>query len=100
MIKDNQKYFNRLHVLLDALAVTGSYLLAWYLKFKGPFSEEGIGALPRGVYFSALYFLVPGYIILYYWYKYYSIALSKKESAIEFIKHSTLMDFYLQFLLF
>ena len=37
---------------------------------------------------------------LYYWYKYYSIALSKKESAIEFIKHFTLMDFYLQFLLF
>ncbi len=72
MIKDNQKYFNRLHVLLDALAVAGSYLLAWYLKFIGPFRAEGIGALPMGFYLSALYFLVPGYIILYYWYKLYT----------------------------
>ncbi|MBQ9989611.1 MAG: undecaprenyl-phosphate glucose phosphotransferase [Lachnospiraceae bacterium] len=71
MIKDNQKYFNRLHVLLDALAVAGSYLLAWYLKFV-VFAEEGIGALPMGFYFSALYFLVPGYIILYYTYKLYT----------------------------
>lgn len=72
MIKDNQKYFNRLHVLLDALAVVGSYLLAWYLKMAGPFAEEGVGTLPMNIYFSALYFLVPGYIILYYWYKLYT----------------------------
>lgn len=72
MIKDNQKYFNRLHVLLDALAVAGSYLLAWYLKMAGPFAEEGVGTLPMNIYFSALYFLVPGYIILYYWYKLYT----------------------------
>ncbi len=72
MIKDNQKYFNRLHVLLDAMAVAGSYLLAWYLKFEGPFAEEGAGALPQGFYFGILYFLVPAYIILYYWYKLYT----------------------------
>ena len=36
MIKDNQKYFNGLHVFLDALAIAGSYILAWYLKFEGP----------------------------------------------------------------
>ena len=71
MIKDNQKYFNRLHVLLDALAVAGSYLLAWYLKFV-VFAEEGIGVLPMGFYFSILYVLVPGYIILYYAYKLYT----------------------------
>lgn len=72
MIKDNQKYFNRLHVLLDALAVAGAYLMAWYLKMVGPFAEEGVGTLPMSFYFSALYFLVPGYIILYYWYKLYT----------------------------
>ena len=71
MIKDNQKYFNRLHVLLDALAVAGSYLMAWYLKFVA-FVEEGVGSLPMGFYFSALYLLVPGYIILYYSYKLYT----------------------------
>ncbi len=29
MIKDNQKYFNRLHLLMDAVVVAVSYLLAW-----------------------------------------------------------------------
>ena len=72
MIKDNQKYFNGLHVFLDALAIAGSYILAWYLKFEGPFVTEGAGALPMGFYFSALYFLVPGYLILYYWFKLYT----------------------------
>lgn len=72
MIKDNQKYFNGLHVLLDALAIAGSYILAWYLKFEGPFVTEGAGALSMGFYFGALYFLVPGYLILYYWFKLYT----------------------------
>ena len=34
MIKDNQKYFNRLHVVLDALIVVLTYMLAWFLKFR------------------------------------------------------------------
>ena len=72
MIKDNQKYFNGLHVLLDALAIAGSYILAWYLKFEGPFVTEGAGALSMDFYFKALYFLVPGYLILYYWFKLYT----------------------------
>ena len=40
MIKDNQKYFNGLHVLLDAIAIAGSYVFAWYLKFEGPFVTD------------------------------------------------------------
>lgn len=72
MIKDNQKYFNGLHVLLDALAVAGAYMLAWYLKFEGPFATEGVGTLGQLFYFRALYFLVPGYLILYYWFKLYT----------------------------
>ena len=33
MIKGNQKYFNRLHVLLDALIIAASYGLSWVIKF-------------------------------------------------------------------
>ena len=68
MIKDNQKVFNRLHLLVDAVVVAVSYLLAWYIKFATPFAntEPGAGALSMDVYFSALYFLVPGYVFLYY----------------------------------
>lgn len=72
MIKDNQKYFNRLHVVLDALVIAVSYLLAWWLYFESRFADKSIGKLEMGVYFSALYFLVPGYLILYYWFRMYT----------------------------
>ena len=92
MIKDNQKYFNGLHVLIDALAVTGSYLLAWYLKFEGPFSQEGIGALEQSFYFSALYFLVPGFLVLYYSFKLYTPkrAQTLEKENIDIVKVNTI----------
>ena len=66
MIKDNQKYFNQLHVLIDGLVVAVAYMLAWFLKFKGPFSGGSVLAYTPAFYFSVLYFLVPGYLIIYY----------------------------------
>lgn len=72
MIKDNQKYLNRLHVVVDALVTAGSYVLAWWLMFGSRFADKGIGVLDMGIYFSALYFVVPGYLILYYWCKLYT----------------------------
>lgn len=74
MIKDNQKYFNRLHLLVDAAVVAFSYLLAWYIKFCTIFAdtEPGAGALDMRTYFSFLYFVVPEYIILYYFFNLYA----------------------------
>lgn len=74
MIKDNQKYLNRLHLLLDAVIVACSYMLAWYLKFESIFAakKQGIGVLEMKTYFYALYFIVPGYIILYYSFNMYT----------------------------
>lgn len=74
MIKDNQKYFNRLHLLMDAVIVTCSYILAWYLKFESVFATKklGVGVLGKETYFYALYFIVPGYIILYYSFNMYT----------------------------
>ena len=68
MIKDNQKYFNRLHVVLDAAVIAVSYTLAWYLRFANPFFDTDAiaGALPVRTYFRMLYLIVPGYLILYY----------------------------------
>ena len=67
MIKDNQKYFNRLLVLLDALVITVSYLLAWFLWLGGSVVEmkPGTGVLAREIYFSVLFVVIPGYLILY-----------------------------------
>ncbi len=74
MIKDNQKYFNRLHVVLDAVIVAVSYTLAWYLKFASPFSytDPSVGALDVRTYFEMLYVIVPGYLILYYSFNLYT----------------------------
>lgn len=66
MIKDNQKYFNRLHILLDAIIVAVSYMVAWWIKFEGPLADTSAGAYTMESYFYALYFLVPGYLILFY----------------------------------
>lgn len=67
MIKDNQKVFNRLHVLVDALLITVSYILAWYLKFHVFCSGVSkTGTLSMQQYFNVLWILVPGYILLYY----------------------------------
>ena len=84
MIKDNQKYFNRLHVIIDALVIIGSYMLSWYLKFEGPFADKTKGAHSMGFYFSALYFVVPIYMILYYMNKMYTPKRTQKVET-EFI---------------
>ena len=76
MIKDNQKIFNRLHVLLDALVIILTYAAAWFLKFRSgiePFyTGADVGALSGRTYFSALYMIVPGYLFLYYLFNMYA----------------------------
>ena len=55
MIKDNQRYLNRLHVVVDAVVTAASYLLAWWLMFGSRFADKEIGVLDMGIYFSPLF---------------------------------------------
>ena len=67
MIKDNQTHLNRLHVIVDGLIVAGSYMLSYYIKFESVFRDKNPGGvLSMSTYFSALYYLVPSYLFLYY----------------------------------
>ncbi len=94
MIKDNQKIFNRLHLVVDAIVVAISYLLAWYIKFATVIAgtEPGAGALPKETYFSFLYFLVPGYILIYYYFNMYKPkrATRRKYEIINIITSNTI----------
>jgi Undecaprenyl-phosphate glucose phosphotransferase len=72
LIKDNQKYFNRMHVVIDAVVICISYLLAWFLKFVGPFSENSVRSLPFEWYMKTLVVIVPVYLILYYAFSMYT----------------------------
>lgn len=67
MIKDNQKYFNRLQVLIDACVIAVSYWLAWFLKFemKISFFSEAVRSLTFQQYMMLLILIIPGYLILY-----------------------------------
>lgn len=81
MIKDNQIFFNRMHIVLDGMVTAVSFLIAWALKFLTPLAEStpGVTALSAETYFRTLYFIVPGYLILYAVYDLYS---SKRSSRI------------------
>ena len=66
MIKDNQRFLNKLHVLLDILIICASYALAWLLTIVAPIFPAGHGVLPPQVYFAALIPIVPAYLLLYW----------------------------------
>lgn len=69
MIKENQKAFNRIHIILDGLVIYLSFCLSYYIRFdcplfKGLFSRNGYW-LQLIQYQSMLAVLIPVYLILY-----------------------------------
>ena len=66
MIKDNQKVFNRLLVVIDAIITAVSLILGYVLKFYVLQKEPGPGVLPLRDYVSLLVFIIPGYVLVYY----------------------------------
>ncbi len=69
MIKENQKRLNRLHVLLDALVIFISYLIAYLIMY---YNDDAILALSTQVYFSALIIIIPLFLILYEFFELYT----------------------------
>ena len=65
MIKDNQKYFNRMHVVMDGVIILVSYLLAYYIRLESglfPQKEEG---MRMREYMLMISIIVPYYCLLY-----------------------------------
>ncbi|MGN0334320.1 MAG: undecaprenyl-phosphate glucose phosphotransferase [Lachnospiraceae bacterium] len=63
MIKDNQRHFNRLHIVLDAVVVVLSYLLAWVCRFLW---MEGVQSLSFSTYCMVLIPLIPYTLFVYF----------------------------------
>ena len=72
MIKENQSFLNKLHVVLDALVIAVSYVLSWYLRFRSGIFEMDAWYLSLQVYMSGLIFIIPGYLLLYYIFQLYT----------------------------
>lgn len=69
MIKDNQRHFNRLHVIIDAVTVVVSYLLAWLIRFP---LLQGDPGLPFSYYSTMLIPLVPYTLFVYFAFNLYT----------------------------
>lgn len=65
LIKDNQKNFSRLHMLIDVFVVTVSYALAWLIRFQGIFEHSAVQSKTVQEYMFMLIFIIPGYLLLY-----------------------------------
>lgn len=67
MIEKNQKYFNNLLAIMDALVIFGTYWFAWYLRYRSPvFSVNSVEAVSFSEYMTALFFIIPLIIIMYW----------------------------------
>lgn len=91
MIKENQKYFNALHVVLDALVVLLSFRIGYFIRFT-------IFAPPKNTYFAlfsyyykSLILIVPLYLLLYLIFHLYAPKrfLSRRYELMNIIKANT-----------
>ncbi len=72
LIKNNQQRLNRLHIVLDAFFIMIAYVLAWFIKMRSGLLSTSGEALPVETYMAALIFVVPGYLLLYYFFHLYT----------------------------
>lgn len=70
MIKENQKHFNRLQVLIDAFVIAFSYIMAWVIKFQILKNDDG--KLPFKIYMMAMVVIVAVYLVLYHMFSLYT----------------------------
>lgn len=50
---------------MDAGIIGATYFFSWYLRFKSGLFVQDAGILPAKTYFSALFLIIPGYLLLY-----------------------------------
>ena len=65
MLKDNEKNFSRLHMLIDAVVLALSYFLAWMIRFVGPMSTTAVRTRSFQQYMLMLVLIIPVYLLLY-----------------------------------
>lgn len=71
MIKENQKYLNRLLVIMDGILVFVSLIVAWIIRFKLGIIPIAGEYLKFSEYLKPAIFIVPIYLIIYYSFKLY-----------------------------
>jgi Undecaprenyl-phosphate glucose phosphotransferase len=63
LIKDNQRFLSRFQILLDAVVITISYFLSYYVKIV--LMENRTGVLPTRYYFTAYGIIGPFFLLIF-----------------------------------
>ena len=71
MIKENQKFLNRLFVAFDALCILLALILSWHVRFKSGLLQVSGLILGFDDYVKPAIFILPVYLVLYYVFKLY-----------------------------
>lgn len=79
MIKENQKYFNVLQVLLDLMILIISFILAYMLRFD--ILKDGVPYFTLLESLGIISLSIPFYLILYSWFDLYSSKRIKSFSS-------------------
>ncbi|WML36773.1 undecaprenyl-phosphate glucose phosphotransferase [Clostridium sp. OS1-26] len=72
MIRQNQKYFNVILVIIDALTLLIAIKIAWYIRFNLNILSKAEGNYPLERYFVPLACMIPVYLGLYSLFKLYT----------------------------
>jgi len=87
MIKDNQKMFNRVHLLMDAIIIVITYLFSYFLRFKILIHYKSFQLGPNEKYYllddmlKRLILLLPLYLFIYYFSDLYTPKRGKRRWA-------------------
>lgn len=102
VIKTNQQIFNRVHVVLDAVVIILSYLLAYYIRIMSPLFPEVEEGLAFKYYLLSLVIVVPFYLVLYAVFRLYTSKrmMRRREELFNLIKANTLGIFVFIVVLF
>ncbi len=106
MIKDNQKIFNRVHVVADGCLLVISYVLSYFLRFYTPlrylFYDPKAKFYPLAKYSEILIYLIPGFLIIYYACNLYSPkrVQSRRVGIWNIVKANFFGVFYFTFILY
>lgn len=72
MIKDNQKFFNITHIIIDAILIVASFAVAFWLRCHSPLVDMFPTfyiryTFPFAIYAKILIYIIPGYLIIYHY---------------------------------
>lgn len=86
MIRENQRLFNLMLMVFDALVISFSLVFAWYIRFETDLLGFGREIWGFDHYIMIIIFILPSYIVLYYVFGLYTPQRTKKTIISEALK--------------